>query len=115
MLEPTPAPPPTCSLSEQKGAPNLYLKPEACWNACMLLSAVRGHTQCQPNLTQSLALRTECSCVLKIIQQLKSIYFEVLKPLHFTSFSPLLIRMTKCFRTNELKYPLTNMSPSAAG
>ena len=56
-----PAPRPTCSLSEQKGAPNLYLEPEACWNACMLLSAVRGHTQCQSNPTQYLDLHTECS------------------------------------------------------
>lgn len=88
-----PPPSPTCSLSEQKGAPNLYLEPEACCNVCVLLSVVRGHTQCQSNRTQCLALHTECSFVLKIIQQLKSIYFEVLKPLHFTSFSPLLIRM----------------------
>ena len=52
---------------------------------CLLLSVVIGHTQCQSNRTQVLALHTECSCVLNIIQQLKSIYAEVLN--HCTSLA----------------------------
>lgn len=51
-------------------------------NGCnmYLFFVIRGHIQCQSQWTYCSALYTEGSFVFNINPQLKSIYFEVLKP-----------------------------------
>lgn len=60
----------------------------------MLFSVAGGHIQGQSNRTCCPSLHAERPLkAINIIQQLKSSYFEVLKPPYFTGFSPLSIRM----------------------